>query len=169
MAEFIETFPEKFERSPFGLIGTDWMLIAATKDGRTNAMTAAWGGLGRMWNKDVAFVVIRPQRFTKTLVDGAETFSLTFFGEEYKKMLGYMGSASGRDEDKIKKSGLTLLNDGDTPYFEEAKAAVLCKKLYAQEMRPDCFIDNALNTQFYPDSDHHTLYIAEVTKLLVKA
>lgn len=169
MAEFIETRPEAFEKSPFRLIGTDWMLIAATKDGRTNAMTASWGGLGRMWNKDVAFVFIRPQRFTKTLVDGAETFSLTFFGADYKKMLTYMGSASGRDEDKIAHSGLTLLHDGDTPYFEEAQAAVLCKKLYAQAMRPDCFLDDTFNAEFYPGSDHHTLYIAEVTKLLVRA
>ena len=169
MAEFIEMRPEEFEQSPFRLIGTDWMLIAATMDGRTNAMTASWGGLGRMWNKNVAFVFIRPQRFTKTIVDGAETFSLTFYDEGYRKMLGYMGSVSGRDDNKIKNSGLTLLHEEGTPYFREARAAILCRKLYAQALRPECFLDGTLDAQHYPDSDHHTLYIAEVTKLLVKA
>ena len=47
----------------FSLIGDRWMLVAATdKDGKTNAMTASWGGLGVLWGKKVAFVFIRPQR-----------------------------------------------------------------------------------------------------------
>ena len=169
MSRFIEIGPAQFEKSPFKLIGKDWMLIAAEMGGKANAMTAAWGGLGFMWERNVVFTVIRPQRYTKGLVDGANTFSLTFFDESFKKMLGYMGTASGRDEDKIGKSGLTLLHSGDTPYFEEAGAAIICKKLYAQEMRPDCFLDQGFNEKFYPENDHHTLYVAEVAKLLVKA
>ena len=31
----------------FSLIGDRWMLVAATdKEGKTNAMTASWGGMG---------------------------------------------------------------------------------------------------------------------------
>ena len=66
------------------------MLITAEKDGKANTMTAGWGGLGVMWGKDVAFIVIRESRFTKEFVDGSEHFSLTFFGEGYKKELGYL-------------------------------------------------------------------------------
>lgn len=168
MSKFIEVKPLEFKRSPFTM-GTDWMLITAEKGGKANAMTAAWGGLGFMWEKNVAFIVIRPQRYTKGFIDDAETFSLTFFDAGFKKMLGYMGTVSGRDEDKIQKSGLTVLHSGPTPYFEEAEAAIICKKLYAQGFRPECFITEELNEKWYPKADHHTLYIAEVTQILVKA
>ena len=96
-----------FQANPFDLIGKKWMLVTAEHEGVVNTMTASWGGLGHMWNKDVAYVVIRPQRYTKDLVDQEETFTLSFFGEEHRKALGYLGTVSGRDEDKISKSGLT--------------------------------------------------------------
>ena len=62
---FKEIAPENFEESVFKVIGKDWLLLAGTKDGKTNAMTASWGGMGIMWGKPVAFVFIRPQRYTK--------------------------------------------------------------------------------------------------------
>lgn len=168
MSDFKTITPEGFIGNPFTMIGTDWMLICAEKpDGKANAMTAAWGGLGVMWSMNVAYVVIRPQRFTKEFVDAADTLSLSFF-EEQKKMLSYMGSVSGRDEDKIKKSGLTLLHEGKTPYFKEAELVMICKKLYAQEFKPECFIAGDIDGKMYPGHDYHTMYVAQVEKILVK-
>jgi len=169
MSEFRQIIPEDFKGNPFSMIGSDCMLVCAQKkDGSINAMTAAWGGLGVMWGKNVAFVVIRPQRFTKEFVDGSEGLSLTFFGKDYKKMMSYMGSVSGRDEDKIKKMGLSVTKDGDIPYFGEAQTVLICRKLYAQDMKADCFIDKQPDHMWYPAKDYHTLYIAEIEKILVK-
>lgn len=74
----------ELQQNVFTAIGKEWMLITAEteKDGKptANTMTASWGGLGRLWNKDVAFAFIRPQRYTKEFVDNADTFSLCFFG-----------------------------------------------------------------------------------------
>ncbi len=168
MSEFKTITPERFIGNPFTMLGTDWMLVCAQKpDGRANAMTAAWGGMGVMWSMNVAYIVIRPQRFTKEFVDAADTFSLSFFDGQ-KEMLGYMGSVSGRDEDKIKKSGLTVLREGNTPYFAEAEMVMLCKKLYAQELEPECFVLKEYDSKIYPDHDYHTMYIAQVEKILVK-
>ena len=168
MSKFIEIKPELFEQSPFKLIGKDWMLITAERDGKVNTMTASWGGFGVMWGVNVAYIGIRPQRYTKEFVDNSETFSLTFLDNSFKTTLSYLGSKSGRDEDKIKKSKLTILHTDDTPYFEEATTAMLCKKLYAQELKPEYFIMSELNEKWYPNVDYHTLYIAEITKILVK-
>ena len=168
MSKFIEVKPEKFKESPFKLIGEDLMLITAKKDGNVNTMTAAWGGLGVMWGKNVAFVVIRPQRYTKEFVDGSDTFSLTFFGGGKKEMLNYLGTTSGRDEDKIKKANLTVIYDNGVPYFEEATIAIFCKKLFAQDYKPESFINTQIIDEWYPASDFHTLYIAEITKILAK-
>lgn len=168
MTTFSEIKPDEFDHSPFKLIGKDWMLITAEKEGKLNTMTASWGGFGVMWAKNVAYIVIRPQRYTKEFIDISDTFSLTFFDESFRKTLSYLGTKSGRDEDKIEKSNLTVLHTDTIPYFEEANIAILCKKLYAQEYKPECFVAQELNEQWYPDVDHHTLYIAEVTKILVK-
>jgi len=168
MSTFKEIKPEELNKSPFKLIGSDWMLITAEKDGKVNTMTASWGGLGVLWGKNVAYIVLRPQRYTKEFVDNSETFSLTFFDDSYKKKLSYLGSVSGRDEDKIGKSGLTVVHDNNTPYFEEGNLIILCKKLYAQSLKPECFIADELDSMWYPQKDYHTLYVAEVTKILVK-
>lgn len=168
MSNFKEIQPQEFVYSPFKLIGEEWMLITAEKDGKANTMTASWGGLGVMWGKNVAYIAIRPQRYTKEFIDNSDTFSLTFFDDSFKKALGYLGATSGRDEDKIAKSNLTVRHTDGVPYFAEAKIAILCNKLYAQEYKPELFVAQEINEKCYPDADHHTLYIAEITKILVK-
>lgn len=159
---------ENFVVSPFQLIGKEWMLIAAEKEGRVNAMTASWGGLGVMWSKNVAFIVIRPSRFTKEFVDAAGTFSLNFFPQEHHSKLDYFGSVSGRDEDKIAKTGMHVAKEADTPYFAEANKVFVCRKLYASPYMPDGFIDKGCDTANYPKKDYHTLYVGEVVRILAK-
>lgn len=168
MSDFYEVSPEKLDKNIFNLIGKDWMLVTAEKDGKVNTMTASWGGFGVMWGKNVANIVIRPQRFTKEFIDASDTFSLTVLDESFKKQLTYLGTVSGRDEDKVSKSNLTVSHSGDTPYFDEGNIVVVCKKLYAQEYKPECFIDKSIDGKWYPDKDYHTLYIGEITKILIK-
>lgn len=168
MSQFLEIQPEALEKSPFQMIGKDWMLITAQNNNKVNTMTASWGGLGVMWNKNVAYIVVRPQRYTKEFLDSSPTFSLTFFDSTFKKQLGYLGKVSGKNEDKIKNSGLTITQSDEVPYFEEANLAIICKKLYAQEFKPECFIAEELPGQIYPQNDYHTLYIAEIEKILIK-
>lgn len=164
-----EIKPEEMKDNPFQAIGSDWMLIAAGDEKKANAMTASWGGLGILWNKPVATAYIRPQRFTKGLVDEKEQFTLSFYGEEYRKMLSYMGRVSGADEDKIAGSGLTLAMFDGVPAFEEARMVLVCRKLYAQELEECCFLDSGLVDKNYPEQDFHTMYIAEIQRVYVKA
>lgn len=168
MNRFIEIKPEDLNKSPFQLIGQDWMLITAEKDNKANTMTASWGGFGVMWGKNVAYIVIRPQRYTKEFIDNSDIFSLTFLDKSFKKELSYIGSTSGRDEDKISTAGLTIEHSENTPYFGEGNLVIICKKLYAQGFNPDCFITDGLSDKWYPEKDYHTLYISEISKILIK-
>ncbi|WP_055069851.1 flavin reductase [Clostridium massiliamazoniense] len=168
MENFKEINVDDLKESAFKLIGKDWMLITAEKEGQVNTMTASWGGLGVMWGKNVAYIVVRPQRYTKEFIDHEGRFTLTFFDKSFKKELGYLGSVSGRDEDKISKSGLTLNNIKGKPYFEEGKIVIVCKKLYSQYLKPENFVDADLCNHWYPEKDYHEMYIAEVEEILVK-
>ena len=60
MSSFKLISTEEIKSNPFHLIGKEWMLVTAEMNGQVNTMTANWGGVGVMWNKDVVFVVIRP-------------------------------------------------------------------------------------------------------------
>lgn len=152
--------------SVFDAIGKQWMLITAKKDGKVNTMTASWGGMGILWNKKVAMIFVRPQRYTKQFIDGSDTFSLTFFDESYREQLRYLGTVSGKDEDKINACHFTVIED-TAPYFKEATCSVFCKKLYKQDLEAQCFIDQKLMKDVYPQEDYHTMYIGEITKILV--
>lgn len=168
MASFREISPKEITDNPFKLIGDDWMLITAENSQKTNMMTASWGGLGVMWNKPVAYIVVRPQRFTKTLIDSSETLSLCFFDKKYRKELTYAGKASGRDEDKIAHTGFHVAHMANVPYFEESRMVLVCKKLFAEAYTPESFIDKSLISENYAASDFHTLYILKIQKVLVK-
>lgn len=158
--------PELLRKNPFQLIGKDWMLITAGNEDKVNTMTASWGGLGVMYGKNVAYIVIRPNRYTKEFVDQEETFSLSFFDKGYRKTLNYLGTVSGRNEDKIAKSKLTVVRYEDTPYFDEAKLVFICKKLFKQPLNTDGLVNDQLKQTWYRAGDYHTLYIAEITAVL---
>ncbi|MBR7163611.1 MAG: flavin reductase [Clostridia bacterium] len=168
MSQFYEITPEQIEKNPFTMIGKEWMLIAAETDGKANAMTASWGGVGVLWNKNVVFGFVRPQRYTKEFLDTEDRFSLTFFNESYKKDLQYFGTVSGRDEDKIAKTGLCVKHAEGAPYFEEGNLVIICKKLYAGTIDPDAIIAPDIDAKIYPDKDYHTVYIGEIVKVLMK-
>jgi len=167
--DYREITPQELKESACQLIGKNWMLVTAGDRVKVNTMTASWGGLGEMWNRAVAFVVIRPQRYTKEFVDAQETMSLSFYPEGYREKLSYLGTASGRDEDKIAKAGLTLQFAGETPYFEEADIVMVAKKLYCDQYKPECFFDPQMNGIWYPGNDHHHLYICEIQKVMVRS
>jgi flavin reductase (DIM6/NTAB) family NADH-FMN oxidoreductase RutF len=166
MNNFKEISPEVLRKNPFHLIGKEWMLITAGDKENMNTMTASWGGLGVMYGKNVAFIVIRPQRYTKEFIDREETFSLSFFDKTHRNTLDYLGSVSGRTEDKIDKSGLTVVHSGFTPYFNEASHVLICKKMFKQTLEGESLLDDKLENTWYPNKDYHILYIAEITKAL---
>lgn len=168
MKNFHEIAPEQLQKTPFQMIGKEWMLVTAKKGDKVNTMTASWGGLGVMWGKNVAFVVIRPQRYTKEFIDASDSFSLSFLDGAYKEKLSYLGSVSGRDEEKISKTGLTVAEENEIPYFAEADTVLICKKLYQQEYQKECFLDSSICERWYPNSDYHTMYVAEIEKVLTR-
>ena len=76
--------PKQIDENVIRLIGSQWMLVTAGNPAHFNTMTASWGGLGFLWNRPVAFVFIRPQRYTFQFAEENSGLTLSFFGEEYR-------------------------------------------------------------------------------------
>lgn len=160
-----ETNIKYLEFNPFKLIGEEWMLIAAGDEKKHNMMTASWGGLGVLWEKNVATVYIRPTRYTVNFVEKQEYFTLNFFGKN-KAPHKIGGSKSGRDIDKAKAAELTPVFENGAVYYEEAELVLVCKKLYCSEFDNKNFVDGSIE-KFY-DKDYHKIFIGEITKVLKK-
>lgn len=166
MSAFREISPQEWQGNAFSAIGTQWMLICTQQGDKINLMTASWGGLGILWSKPVAHCYVRPQRFTRELLDPSDSYSLLFFDESYRKQLNLCGTKSGRDMDKVAACGFTPATLDGVPYMEEASLAVFCRKLYAQDLLAECFVDKSIIAECYPGSDFHRAYVGQITKML---
>ena len=168
MNRFEKISPSQIDRI-LDRIGKDWMLISASDGTRTNTMTASWGCMGVLWNKPVAVCFIRPQRYTYEIVEASDRLSLSFFDGKLRDELTYCGRNSGRNGDKFEKTGLTCTyTDTAVPYPAEASLVLVCRKLYADDLKKHAFIDPSLISN-YPEDDFHRMYICEIEQVLCKA
>lgn len=168
MAAFQEIKPEEITDNVFDLIGKQWMLITAGNPKRFNTMTASWGGLGVLWGSPVAFIFVRPQRYTLEFLNQNAGFSLSFYEESCRKALSLLGSKSGRDGDKVAEAGLTPVFENGTPYFAESKLVLFCDKLYESKLSPANFKAPESIAKWYPEKDFHKVLIGKITKAMQK-
>lgn len=159
------------ECNPFTKIGNEWMLITSGDQEKANAMTASWGGLGVLWGKNVAFIFVRKNRYTKEFIDKGDTFSCTFFDKKYKNDLKYFGVVSGRQEDKFKTSGLNLNYKNGVPFVDEGNLVILCRKMAAVPVEEAHFLDPELKEKWYSGAEEgnlHTMYVGEITEIMAR-
>ena len=142
------------------------MLITAGDETAYNTMTASWGGLGVIWEKNVSTIVIRPSRHTLGFIEKEDYYTLSFFDKHYKKDLAYCGAYSGRDVDKAKETGLTPVFDAEAPYFAEASLVLICRKIYQQKIDPKGFLDPGIDAGSYPMNDYHEAFVGEIVRVL---
>lgn len=163
---FKEIKPEDITDNILKLIGSEWMLITAGTKKSFNMMTASWGGSGVIWHRNICWCVIRPQRYTFSFMEKTDFFTLCFFNNEYKSVLEFCGSHSGKDVDKIAETKLTPVETSHgSIYFKEARLVIECKKIYFHDIDPKHFIDPTIQDN-YSSNDYHRMYIGEIIRCL---
>ena len=163
---FRETTMRELNTSPVKMLAEDWALLTAGNLSAFNTMTVSWGGVGELWGKDVAFVFVRPQRYTYEFIENSEYFTLSFFGGEYKKELGICGAKSGRDVDKCKETGLVPVAAEQAVTFAQAKTVLVCRKAAFQDIDPKGFLDPSI-MDTYTAKDYHRMYVGVIEKVLI--
>lgn len=151
------------QENAFDLIGKQWAMITTRHGEKVNTMTASWGGVGVMWNKPVAYLFLRPQRYTRELLDASVDFSVCFLPESQRAAMGYCGKHSGRDEEKLAACSLHAAEVDGVTVLRESRLALTCKKLFCQPLKPESFVDTSIIETCYPQSDFHLMYVAEIT------
>ena len=155
----------KFETSIFDQFHNKWALVCAGDIENHNAMTISWGQMGTLWSIPVVTVFVKPCRYTYGFMNDNEYFTVSFYGEEYKKALGVMGSKSGRDCDKDKEAGLTPVEIEHGVTYKEAEVTILCKKIYHQDLDIDQIPDEYIQ-KHYTEEKPHRVFVGEVVDII---
>ena len=111
------------------------------KDGKANAMTAAWAGICCS-DPPCIGVSLRKATYTYGNIVERKAFTVNVASEAYVKETDYFGVATGKDVDKFAASGLTPVRSEtvDAPYVKEFPFALECKLIHTIEI--------GLHTQF---------------------
>lgn len=165
MSEFTTFDIRSMHDNVFELLADRWMLVTSGTKDSWNTMTASWGGLGHLWNKDVAFAFVRPTRHTFGFMERENLYTLSFFSPQWHDALVTCGKVSGRDNDKAALTGLVPLETASGAIiFEQADFALVCRTVHKQDLDPAGFIDPSI-TGHYQD-DYHRLYVGEIIEAL---
>ncbi len=154
-------------------------LITTKALDKVNTMTIAWGTIGIEWNKPIFIAFVREGRFTKELLDKNPEFTINIpYGKHNEDILRFCGSNSGKDVNKIKKLGLTLIESEkiSVPAIKEIPLTLECKIIYKklqdknaipQAIKERCYPKDVSSSFYGSNKDYHIAYYGEILKAYI--
>ena len=145
-------------------------ILITTKNGDfVNTMTIGWGHLGIEWGKPIFVAYVRESRYTHEMIEATNEFTVNIpYGNVDKHILGYCGTKSGRDVNKIQDLGLTLVDSDHVaaPGIKELPITLECKVIYKQ-LQDISAIPQNIQDRYYPadaqgKQDIHYAYYGEI-------
>ncbi len=150
------------------------VLLTTRWNDRVNTMTISWGQVGIEWNRFIFTAFVRGSRYTHEMLLHNGEFTVNIHPEEnVEKILNFCGTRSGRDTDKIRELGLTLV-EGEkvsVPGIAELPLTLECRVIYRQMQDPTA-IPHHIREEFYPRyqkgdpsltvRDIHTMFYGEI-------
>jgi len=155
----------------------DWAAISADNGEERNSMIIGWAGLGVLWSIPTFTIYIHQSRYSKQVFDKAKYYSVSVLtGENREKHMDawkYLGSISGRDEDKFAGAadrGLTVRDDeidgNKVPYFAESDYVVICKITGMTDFDVKKMDAPERIMKWYSKEGVHTIYEGQIIKIL---
>lgn len=150
-------------------------VLLTTKRGiEVNCMTISWGQIGIEWNRLLFTTYVRTGRYTHKMLEDSGEFTVNIgMGGKIGKILGYCGTKSGADVNKIKELGLNLVTgtEIETPGIMELPLTLECRLIYTQYQDRNA-IPEEFVAEFYPQNvqssfsganrDYHTMFYGEI-------
>lgn len=155
------------------------VLLTTKTEDKVNSMTISWGTLGIEWSKPIFTVFVRENRFTKQQLEKNPEFTINIpYGSFDKKILGFCGTKSGHETDKIGELGLTLEAPDkiSVPAIKELPLTLECRVVYKQKQSEN-EITEENRKAFYPqdvdssfhgaNKDYHTAFYGEIVSAYI--
>ncbi|GAB6011216.1 flavin reductase [Viscerimonas tarda] len=176
-----KTFDELFQAidataltdNVFKTVGQDFTVITAGDTLTYNSMTASFGGWGLLFEKPVTWCFLRANRYTLELMKKEETYTMSYFDDQYKDQVLFFGSKTGKGTNKMKETTLTnvLTPSGNTTY-KEARLILECKLMEITTVSPKDFYKQEyidfIESGYKDAKAYHKLVFGEITKIWVK-
>jgi flavin reductase (DIM6/NTAB) family NADH-FMN oxidoreductase RutF len=139
------------------------LLVTSDKNGKPNVMTIGWGSIGSVWGKDVFIVLVRPSRYSFTLLEQVPQFTVNVPTPGLASEVVFCGSVSGRDCDKFAQANLTPIpaQEISVPVIEQCPVNYQCNVIHKTDMVKSAVPDD-IKKQFYPSDDYHQIYFGQI-------
>ena len=145
------------------------VLMTTKRGGEVNTMTIGWGHIGIEWGKPIFVAYVRDSRYTHEMLMDNDEFTVNIpYGNVDKRILGYCGTKSGRDLNKIQDLGLTLVDSDhvDVPGIRELPLTLECKVIYKVKQEVSRIPQN-IQERYYPmdaqgNQDFHDAFYGEI-------
>lgn len=152
------------------------ILLTTKGNDLVNTMTIGWGTIGIEWGRPMFVAYVRESRYTRQLLDENPEFTVNCpVGEVDGRILGFCGTKSGRDMDKIKELGLHLEDPENisVPGIRELPLTLECKVAY-RNPQPTSNIPQEILDRYYPEKDgtrdfHYAYYGEIVSAYIIEA
>lgn len=140
-------------------------LLTAGNINDYNTMTIGWGMIGTIWRKKTFIVYVKPCRYTYDFMEKNEYFTVSFYSEEYKNQMVYLGTKSGRDCNKVEDVDFHPIEVPNSISFKEAYCTILCKKYYYTDINHDNVPEDTIDI-YYKDNCMHRVYYGEIISII---
>lgn len=149
------------------------ILLTTKGRGMVDTMTIGWGTIGVEWGRPVFVAYVRESRFTRELLDENPEFTVNVPTAQLdSKILGFCGTKSGRDVDKIRELGLHLEEpvNVSVPGIRELPLTLECKVIY-RNSQPTEGLPQEILDRYYPEvngkQDAHIAYYGEIVSAYI--
>ncbi|MBO6117513.1 MAG: flavin reductase family protein [Bacteroidales bacterium] len=167
--EFKRISPKDIQGNTFSMFAEDLALVTAGNQKSFNTMTIGWGDFGILWSKPIITVYVSSSRYTKQFMDANDEFTVEFFDKKYTDALMYLGTHSGRNEDKVSNARLTpVFTESGNATFKESRLIIEAKKLYSHEFDANALPEEIIQWYKQRKLGLHTMYIGEIKNVWIK-
>ena len=170
---FKQISPDEIRDNVFTLVGKDFTVLTAGKVDHYNSMISSGGGLGLLFMKPTTWSIVRADRYTLEMIQKEQTYTLSYFPNEYKEQILFLGSKSGRDSEKMKEVELTCIPtpSGDMT-FQEARLIIESRLTALTTPDPSDFCTQEakdyINEAYKKANDYRKLVFGEITHVWIK-
>jgi flavin reductase (DIM6/NTAB) family NADH-FMN oxidoreductase RutF len=129
--------------------------------------------LGLLFSKPTTWCILQSNRYTLEMIQKEQTYTMSYFTDEYKEQIIFFGSKSGRDSEKMKEVELTSVQtpSGNISY-KEARLIFECKLTEITTPNPDDFYTQEakdyLKEAYKEANDYRKYVFGEITHVWVK-
>jgi flavin reductase (DIM6/NTAB) family NADH-FMN oxidoreductase RutF len=167
---FKQISPAEISDNVFALSFT---VITAGKKDCYNSMIGSGGGFGLLFKKPATWSLIRSDRYTLEKIQEEQSYTLSYFPNEWNEQVLFLGSESGRNSEKMKEVQLASVQtpSGNMSY-QEARLIIECKLTEITTANPEDFYSQEakdyISEAYKEASDYRKYVFGEITHVWAK-